>query len=256
MTGHQKKNTIKKHHKKIIFLAFFLGYGGIMSWLGWFLGENEQTQKKEVQCVCQAPSGALHLNQTGFHSAPPQEGFDRVVFWMLATTCRSVDVEKAKIFLDYVRIYEISENQKKLVYEKNYKLETEIHANSGGLYKKNPIWFYEGTSTKISNVVNNKKTEFYIDLAKTPDNLVHWWTDRIKYDPSKKYEFEIRIKIEGCGSLQTGLDFWKGAFTPYNGWDPKCRNTNNCEKCASDWFGETGGEYKILKFDLNCNALQ
>lgn len=117
----------------------------------------------------------------------------------------------------------------------------------GGQWKRYPEWFISGQPLIQPKVSRQTGGTLLIDLAAVSDHIVHMWTmPRIKVEPGVRYGITAIVRVTGDARLQLGMDYWKGASSPYNGWSEGCKTSNNCEAWLSDWIGDTGGEFRLV----------
>ena len=120
---------------------------------------------------------------------------------------------------------------------------------SGGLYVRSPSWFLTDEHSPVwnSEVAGGVLA---IDAAQTPDNIIHFWTERADVSglprPGQQACFlEVRVKVEGACALQLGCDFWRDVTAPWTE-DPP----NNCESWISDWIHDTNGAWRTVRAPL------
>ncbi len=194
------------------------------------------------------PDGAIWHNQTLKQVYTPNN-FNAVLGWLQAATITPIfSNDSGIIYVDYMKLIEVTSNIEKTVYFEDYNMTTirPLNLNEGGLYKRFPKWFVDNSHTKImSSSIENGVLK--IIVSDTPDRIVHWWTSRVKTLTNSKYLLEIKVKIKGKISLQLGSDFWRELDSPYNGFDPNCITSNNCEAWISDWYSDTNDEFIIIK---------
>lgn len=196
------------------------------------------------------PDGAIKEGEEINRINPPS-GFGSVVSWAQAATLspNQSSNETAKIWVDYMRLIEDPPGSgTQIIDEVNYdNIEAEpLSISEGGLYDRSPQWYNTDNHAPVFNS-EIKDGILYIDVSKTPNNIVHWWGQRKKSTPNAKYYIEIRFKIEGKIGLQLGVDYWIDLSSDWNGWDQNCLGVNNCEAWYSDWFGDTEGEFITIR---------
>lgn len=109
--------------------------------------------------------------------------------------------------------------------------------DSGGLWDN---WFKNNEYTKLRYVRDGATTKIYV-----PEGYIaHWWTRRHPLD----VEFHNEYEIEGDVSIQLGVDFWRDYYVDWNGYDPDCIESNNCEAWISDWFCNTKKNFNCLLY--------
>lgn len=233
--------------KKVVavFLVFFLFSFCGCSCLKNILGIKEK-------CPCQHPDGAIKKDYGIARELPINQEFDYFVFWFVLATCqKNPSPQDAQLFIEWIKVYKACNNNTVCILNDNYLFKEKINESDGLLYPRSPQWFASGATSPIWNI-SKDNYRFKISAVETPDNLIHWWTKRIKYDPSCRYYLEMKIKIVGACGLQVGIDFWRGEFSPYTGWSPDCVGVNNCETCWSSWFCSTDNDYKIIRINMDC----
>lgn len=177
------------------------------------------------------PQGAIHSHEKLFRSKPPEARFDKVVFWFQSATNRKGKKVDGVVIIDFIRVIKQVDDKEVVVYEK--RGDELITSAEGGLFIRNPQWFLSDSHGPIENIkIDGGK--MLIDVGSTPDNIVHWWTDRIPYNSSSTYVMKARLKISGDVGFQYGIDFWNGLG--HNGWSEDCSGKNNCEAYVSDWI--------------------
>lgn len=178
-------------------------------------------------------------------------GFTTVLGWLQAATLsKTQQGEPALIIIDYMNLIEKrADGSEYIVYNEDYNL-SQPYLQDGGLFIRSPRWFDTDDSTPIYN--SEIKDGFLIlDASATPDNILHWWTDRVYCDPHARYFLEISVKIEGAAGLQLGSDYWVDMESQNNGWDEDCQGVNNCEAWSSNWYGDTEGQFITIKAPLH-----
>lgn len=87
-----------------------------------------------------------------------------------------------------------------------------------------------------------------INLKQISHNIYHGWTHpRVSLQPDKKVIVEMEVRISGEARVQLGVDYWKDITSDYNGYDPNCQVSNNCEAWIGDWYGDTNGKYITIR---------
>ncbi|MBU4216877.1 hypothetical protein L6270_03550 [Candidatus Parcubacteria bacterium] len=214
------------------------------------------TQQPKSENIPQAvlpgiPDGAIHVREKIFRLQPPEDSFDFAVFWyQIAALHQAPDANKnlSGIIVKSCRITCMDSNGKK-IFERNFAGDTLLGPELGGLYDRNP-WFKSDKHTPIFAQRVLPEQGLVINASLVPDKIVHWWTERFRYNSRNKYKVEMKVKIIGDTALQIGGDYWKGASSPHTGWDAECRGTNNCEAFVSEWYGDTKGKYITITKEL------
>lgn len=205
------------------------------------------------------PEYSKHDQGKVFRQAPPshkdQKQFKELVFWLHAVTLRTDKVEKpARITVKQFYVYQLLKNGK-VKFMESFPCHPPITENTGGLYPR-----IDGWSDTHKPILNTKLTRngLLIDLSPYPKYWVHFWTNRIPYQPGAKYMAEMVVKVEGEARIQMGMDYWvknapygrygkDGKIIPgASGWDKDCEFVHNCEGSIGDWVGDTGGKFRSI----------
>lgn len=202
-------------------------------------GQEPESQSQNV------PQGAWSTHQIISNRFAPA-GFGAVVAWaQTATLSKLQSGAPSKIEVDYMRLVEEdSVTGISILAEESYDA-TVIHGlniNQGALYDRSPSWFANNDHhiAMTNSVIQNGLLS--IDVSQTPDNIAHWWTERRPCKPTATYYVEMRVRITGQVGLQLGGDFWTTLTSSWAGY-----NVNNREYFASDWYGDTNGQFIIIK---------
>jgi hypothetical protein len=198
------------------------------------------------------PEGAIWKKQT-IRRDTPVNGFAAIAPWAQAATLKVNQslADTAVIEIDYWSIYEIVNGSEKLVYTEGYDYSyiKTFSTNEAGLYCRMPSWF--DTSCHDQHSIASNMAAYMgtlvIDVAKTPNNIVHWWTPKLVCVPNANYLIEARVKITGKTALQFGLDYWRTLTADFTVFDPDCILSNNCEAWISDWILPTQGEFITVR---------
>jgi len=193
------------------------------------------------------PEGAIWLKQTIRSDALPN-GYGAILIWAQSATLKGGQVKslKALVTIDYWKLIEEINTDKKILYEEHYDYagRKEFSTDDAGLYVRYPRWFDPAALDYHAQAFNMVAQGgiLSIDVSQTPDNIVHWWTPRQLARAGAKYSVEIRLKVEGQCSVQLGADYWRDMIvSPIPG--DTCLTTNNCEAWISDWIGDTKGAF-------------
>lgn len=191
------------------------------------------------------PQGAWSSQQTVTNRYAPT-GFNAVVGWVQAATLTKTQTGvPATIEVDYMRLIEDDPvTGTTVLSDVNYDVAAPqgLTINQGGLYDRSPTWFANNdhhVAMTNSTIQNGTLT---IDVSATPDNIPHWWTDRKNCKTTATYYLEMRVRITGQVGLQLGGDFWTTLTSPWAGY-----NVNNREYFASDWYGDTNGQFIVIR---------
>lgn len=189
------------------------------------------------------PEGAIWTSQTIRLNTPPA-GFNAFVIWAQTATLKGGQSgsERALVTIDYWRAVEETDGGQIVLYEEHYAyndLKT-FSTNEAGLYTRYPRWFDPEANDEhfVAWNMRAQNGELTIDVSRTPDNIVHWWTPRQSIRPGARCLVEIRLKVEGKCSVQLGADYWRSltSIAIPNG-------DNNREAWISNWIGDTNGQY-------------
>lgn len=191
------------------------------------------------------PQGAWSTHQVVTNRFPPS-GYNAVVAWAQAATLSKTQTGvSAKIEVDYMRLVEEDPiTGITILAEETYNATTPqiLSINQGALYDRTPSWFANDDHHVLmtNSIIQNGLLS--IDVSQSPDNIAHWWTSRAISKPTATYYVEMRVRITGQVGLQLGGDFWTTLTSPWAGY-----NVNNREYFASDWYGDTNGQYVVIK---------
>jgi len=163
----------------------------------------------------------------------------------VATLSKTQSEVPATVEVDYMRLIEDDPiTGTKILAESHYDIASPqgLTINQGALYDRSPVWY--GYTDKHVPMLNSsiQNSVLKIDMSSTPDNIGHWWTDRTPSKQGATYYVEMRVKISGKVSLQAGADFWKDMTSSWAG-----DNVNNREYFSSDWYGDTNGQYIVIR---------
>jgi hypothetical protein len=217
--------------KRLSILAVF----GLASIVG--CGESTKTTN--------TPQGAWKTQQTITNRYLPADFSAIMGTAHIATMSKNQAGAVATIEVDYMRLIEDDPaTGTKVLAENHYDIDSTqgLSINQGALYDRSPVWYGNDdhhvpmTNSSIQNSV------LKIDMSTTPDNIAHWWTDRKPCKQGATYYVEMRVKITGQVGLQFGADFWRDMTSSWAG-----DNVNNREYFNSDWYGDTNGQFIVVK---------
>jgi hypothetical protein len=163
----------------------------------------------------------------------------------VATLSKTQSGVPATIDVDYMRLIEEGPiTGTKILAENHYDIASPqgLSNNQGALYDRSPVWY--GYTDNHVPMLNSsiQNSVLKIDMSSTPDNIGHWWIDRKPCKQGATYYVEMRVKISGKIGLQIGADFWKDMTSSWAG-----DNINNREYFSSDWYGDTKGQYIVIR---------
>ena len=138
-------------------------------------------------------------------------------------------------------------NDSKVLYER--RGDRGLGKDEGGLYGRVPKWFATDDH-KMVRETWEENGDMVLDIGKTPDKIVHWWTNRIPYKRGHNYELEAIVRVEGDIGLQIGADYWDGYDSAYSGYEKNCSGVNNCEVFVSKWLCDSNGKYLKISIPL------
>ncbi len=194
------------------------------------------------------PDGAIWRQQYVRSKPVPINRFKTLVAWaQVATKHREKERNNCpcEVVIDYLRIVaQDKSGQEKVVYEDEYRQPRSAY--DSGLFFRGNKWF-SSDEREVAWNTGFASGMYHIGIGLTPDNIVHWWTDRITKEDGIKYFIEARFKVTGDSAIQFGMDLWTSDNSPYNGYDPKCEKSNNCEIMVSDWYGDTKGKFITIR---------
>lgn len=195
------------------------------------------------------PDGAQWTVETVNRPTAPS-GYAAVIGFALGVTLDPSKYDQALIELDYMRLIErnLDSGEEIVIAAEEYNDGPRaLELNEGGLFIRIPKWFPPGNyHTPVTNaeIANGLLT---IDVAKTPDKIVHWWTDHAAAQPKYRYYVEVRARVTGQAALQLGSDWWRTLASDYNFYDETCKTSNNCLAWHSDWIVDTKGSFVVRK---------
>lgn len=198
------------------------------------------------------PEGAIWEKQT-IRRDTPVNGFAAIAPWAQAATLKPTHnlSDTALIEIDYWKIIEVLNGLETQIFmeDYNYAYLKTFSTNEAGLYCRSPKWFdpscndYHSAATNMTAYMGMMT----LNVAQTPNNIVHWWTQRLACKPGANYIIEARVKIIGKTALQFGMDYWRTLTAGFNVFDPDCIQSNNCEAWISDWILPTQGEFITVR---------
>ena len=194
-----------------------------------------------------APHGAIWEKETILFEKAPAD-YTMLVGWINATTtipCEDTSATRPEITIRKLSIISISESGEQQVVETIDPMDGDRFV--GRLFPRIPKWFGETEGRNDSAVAVTTGEGLNLLVSAIPLRVYHGWTEpRIVFDPTLRYGIEIEARISETARLQVGLDYWRDRESDYKGWDATCRSSNNCEAFISDWFGNTGGEFRTF----------
>lgn len=210
------------------------------------------------------PEHVLISKQKISYPTPPIQ-YGAAVAWAQSVTLNAYQHgETAHIEIDYIRLIEQEQGaiNSTLVIESAYDddkptLLCDQTGCEGALYERlcadnqyrPECWFRDDIHEPMYNSSIAAGT-LRIDLSQTPNKVVHWWTPRSLAKQNARYSIESRFKITGKGAIQFGVDYWLNLTAAYNGYDSACQSSNNCEAWASNWYGDTNGQFVVKTVPL------
>jgi hypothetical protein len=201
----------------------------------------------------QVPSGAIWKKET-IREATPPEGFNAAVAWInvaTVTPCTTAG-EPAVVEIQKITLIEkdLENNSEKILEEFVYENEEDKNFD-GALFQREPYWFGPGEGKKASSIVSSTKEGIFINVKPVSHHIYHGWTNpRVSIANDKAVVVEVVARVTGQARLQLGLDYWQDLETDYNGYDPNCQVSANCEAWIGDWQGDTKGEFVTLRSPL------
>lgn len=206
---------------------------------------------EEVSQQSNIPNGAITKNQEIPKPNPPN-GWLAVICWLQAATLQPDQYnDTAKIEIDYMNLIEYNNSTGLSTTIENVNYDTVatprmLYASEGGLWMRKPSWYCCNDSHTVmyNSLISNGFLS--INLAQYPNNIAHWWTSRHLLKSNCKYYLEVRVRVIGKCAIQMGSDWWISMTASWCG-----TNICNTEAWASDWFGDTGGDFNVIKVPMN-----
>lgn len=196
------------------------------------------------------PNGALWKQETIRQKTAP-EGFETAVGWINAATESPCVTSRtaAEIEIRSIRLIARTNGTGRETIVKEVMFEGDgASAFERALFPRVPKWFGETTGSNDQAIDRVQDGIFAVDLAQASRRVYHGWTaPRSPIEPNAVYFVEVTAKITGEARLQLGVDYWRDANVPHNGYDDYCNGTNNCEAWISDWYGDTGGKFETFR---------
>lgn len=199
------------------------------------------------------PEGAIWHRETVRRDTPLSR-FTALAIWAQAATMTGDQspAEKAIITVDYWKVIEIFQGDSSVIYTEDYiyRKKRIFTVNEAGLYCRYPHWFDIGCLDVHDPALNMSALDDYltIDISKTPNTILHWWTPKLRFRKGAIYCVECRIKVEGKTAVQFGMDYWLNLTAGFNRFDNTCQTSNNCEAWISDWLGDTHGNFITIRW--------
>ena len=197
------------------------------------------------------PNGAQFSKQMIKRENIPNS-WSSVVGWLQTVTLQPDQSGKtASITIGYMKLYEYDRSTKKssVIFDKTFndKGSRQLSDNEGRLFPREPRWYANNAEGDENYIFNSIIRNGYltIDVSKTPNKIVHWWTPQLDARDNCDYYMEVSAKIEGDVALQIGSDWWQSVGAQWCG-------DEQCNKLAwvSDWYGDTGGQFITITAPL------
>lgn len=197
------------------------------------------------------PHGALWKKET-IRQAHAPEGYHAAVAWVnVATVFPCTETKRsALVEVRSVKIIEQYPDREEIILEKSF--ESDVHDGwDGALFQRQPYWFGPGEG-QVGGVGIFTTSGLMINARQIPSRIYHGWTNpRVLIDQNAQQVVEMEVRISGDARIQLGLDYWRDLGSDYNGYDPNCQASNNCEAWIGDWYGETNGEFITIRSPKN-----
>lgn len=196
------------------------------------------------------PHGAIWQKESIFVPTPP-EAFSSVVGWINVVSALPCMPGKVPAVIE-IRSMKLIERDKSgsetVIKDIQFVSEMEAaKAVESGLFPRVPTWFGETEGSTDMAIDMIQDGAWRIDPGQASLRVYHAWTaPRSAARPGAHYFVEVETKIHGAARLELGIDYWRDAAAPYNGYDKSCQK-NNCEAWVSDWYGDTKGQFVTIR---------
>lgn len=196
------------------------------------------------------PHGAIWKKESIFVGTTP-EAFSSVVGWInvaSALPCMPGMTEAVIEIRSLKLIEQDASGSETVIKEIRFVSEMEAaKAIESGLFPRVPTWFGETEGSTDMAIDMIQDGAWRIDPGQASLRVYHAWTaPRSVARPGARYFVEAETKIRGAARLQLGIDYWRDATVPYNGYDKSCQK-NNCEAWVSDWYSDTHGKFVTIR---------
>lgn len=196
------------------------------------------------------PHGAIWKKESIFVGTTP-EAFSSVVGWInvaSALPCMPGRAEAIVEIRSLKLIEQDSSGTETVIKEIQFANEMEAaKAIESGLFPRVPTWFGETEGSTDMAIDMIQDDALRIDSGQASLRIYHAWTaPRSVARPGAHYFVEVDAKIQGAARLELGIDYWRDAAAPYNGYDQSCRK-NNCEAWVSDWYSDTHRKFITIR---------
>ncbi len=202
----------------------------------------------------QVPTGAIWKQETVREPVIP-ENYQTALAWINAATVSPCSIVGQPAVVEIRHITLISRNiktgEEKILKAFDYT-QSEEKGFAGAIFQRDPFWFGPGEGSTASSVLAYTNKGLIINVRQMPNNIYHGWTDpRVTLEKDNTLVVEAEVRVSGQARLQLGADYWKDAVSDYNGYDPNCQVSNNCEAWVGDWQGDTHGEFITIRSPKN-----
>lgn len=201
-----------------------------------------------------APHGAIWTKET-IHWDQVPTGYTTAVGWINGATsipCFDVAAVRPEIEIRQISVIGLDQNGVEVSREAIDPRDPTRFV--GRIFPRIPHWFGETEGESDSEVITGGEDGIALDIATVPLRVFHAWTNpRLPINSELQYVVEVEAKVSSTARLQLGLDYWRDAKVGYSGWDPNCVTSANCEGFVSDWFGDTGGEFRVFQAPARVN---
>lgn len=203
--------------------------------------------------IAEIPEGANWQKETIRRKIAPQ-GFGAVVGWINVVTSAPCVTKQsvAQVEIRSIKLIQLEQetNRETIIKEVRFNGD-DASSFERRFFSRMPYWFGETKGSRVRFYHDIDKINddvISIDLTKISRRIYHGWTaPRSAANQNVLYFIEVDAKIIGEAKLQMGMDYWSDLDALYNGYDEHCNGTNNCEAWISDWYGDTGGQFVILR---------